>query len=317
VRRRATLDGLNWGCMLLVCAGGCSDDPPKPPARTEAVVAPLTPTGPVRPADIRVEGFATPECALYDAATDTYLVSNVNGSPVDLDDNGFISRVTPDGKISTLKWIDGASPQLTLNAPKGMAIGNGVLFVADIDVVRRFDASSGAPLGELAIPGATFLNDVAASGDEIVVSDTGAKLGTKGLEPTGSDAIYRIRGDELTTLIKSAELGQPNGLWYEESGIWVVTFGSGELYRVVDGQRKDVNKLPFGPLDGLVRVADGELLLSSWGKNSVFKGKENRELTTELEAVETPADLGYDTKRNRLLVPLFQRDTLVIHALGP
>jgi len=304
-----------WPC---ICVAACSPCSPEPAPRKTPVIeqAVIEPEKPRRAPDIRVEGFATPESALHDPATDTYLVSNVNGSPLDADDNGFISRVTPDGKVAALKWIDGAREDVTLNAPKGMAIGNGVLYVADITAVRRFDATSGAPLGEVIIRGATFLNDVAVSGGEVVVSDTGAQLGAKGLEPTGSDAIYRIRGDEVTTLIKSTELGQPNGLWYEESGIWVVSFGSGELYRLVDGTRQDVNKLPFGPLDGVVRVADGELLIASWGKSTVFKGKENRELVPELEAVDSPADLGYDAKRNRALVPLFQQNVLVIHPLG-
>lgn len=305
-----------WGFVLLC---GCSQEAPTPTAQSKpsAAAASVEAARPGRPADLRVGGFSTPESVLHDPTSDLYLVSNVNGAPLDVDDNGFISRVSPDGEIVTLKWIDGASPEVTLNAPKGLALGNGVLYVADISVVRRFDASTGAPLGEVAVPGSTFLNDVAASGNEIVVSDMGAKLGAAGLEPTGTDAILRIRGEQVTDVIRGAELGQPNGLLYEESGIWVVTFGSGELYRIAEGERRDVNKLPFGPLDGIVRALDGELMLSSWGRNSVFKGRQNRELVAELEAVESPADIGYDAKRNRLLVPLFDKNALVIHALGP
>ena len=32
--------------------------------------------------------------------------------------------------------------------------------------------------------------------------------------------------------------------------------------------------------------------------------------------VEAPADIGYDSRRNRVLIPLFQGDAVVIQPLG-
>jgi hypothetical protein len=49
-------------------------------------------------------GFATPESVEYYAAEDVYLVTNINGSPFAVDDNGFISKISPDGKVLDLKW---------------------------------------------------------------------------------------------------------------------------------------------------------------------------------------------------------------------
>ncbi len=63
-------------------------------------------------------GFKTPESVLYDAASDLYLVANINGTPTALDDNGFISRVNPDGSIRDLTFIAGMDATVTLNAPK-------------------------------------------------------------------------------------------------------------------------------------------------------------------------------------------------------
>src|SRR5688572_25512308 len=65
-------------------------------------------------------GFMTPESVLHDAAGDMYLVSNINGAPAAKDDNGFISRLRPDGQIDVLEWITGDSANVTLHAPKGM-----------------------------------------------------------------------------------------------------------------------------------------------------------------------------------------------------
>src|SRR5690349_9274043 len=106
------------------------------------------------------EGFSTPESVLYDADSDVYLVSNINGAPAGVDDNGYITKVSPDGKIAEAKWIDGAKDTIKLDAPKGMAIANGVLYVADITNVRMFDAKTGEPKGDIKIDGSTFLNDI-------------------------------------------------------------------------------------------------------------------------------------------------------------
>lgn len=57
-----------------------------------------------------------PEWVLRDTVGDVYLVSNVNGQPAAMDDNGFVS---PEGDVTALRWIDGQQANVTLNAPKG------------------------------------------------------------------------------------------------------------------------------------------------------------------------------------------------------
>src|SRR5216684_5633777 len=51
-----------------------------------------------------VEGFLTPESVLHDPVQDIYFVSNINGGPTTKDNNGFISRVRPDGAVENLKF---------------------------------------------------------------------------------------------------------------------------------------------------------------------------------------------------------------------
>jgi len=131
--------------------------------------APETPAAaapdPTAPIVIANAGFRTPESVLYDADSDVYLVSNINGEELAADANGFISRVDPTGRVVELKWIDGSRPEQALDAPKGMAFSDGVLYVADITSVRMFDGATGKAAGKVTIPGATFLNDVAAAPD--------------------------------------------------------------------------------------------------------------------------------------------------------
>ncbi|HVE65183.1 MAG TPA: SMP-30/gluconolactonase/LRE family protein [Thermoanaerobaculia bacterium] len=285
----------------------------------EAAAAPTPdPTAPVVVANA---GFATPESVLYDAEADVYLVSNINGGPTDVDANGFISRVDPAGRVLELKWIDGSKPEQALDAPKGMAFSDGLLYVADLTSVRTFDRATGKATGRVTIPGATFLNDVAAAPDgSIYVSDSGLKAGARGLEPNGSDGIYRIPkgGSKADRVIKHKGLGNPNGLLADAEGVWVVTFGSGEIYRVSrEGRKESGENLPTGQLDGIVQTADGSVLVSSWEGGSILRGLPGAGFLASITGVASPADIGYDSKRKRLLIPLFTGDAVEFRTLAP
>lgn len=253
------------------------------------------------------EDLATPESVLYDGDTDTYLVSNINGAPLAKDNNGFIAEFTPQGTVVNAKLIEGGKNKVTLHAPKGSALLNGVLYVTDIDTVRAFDRKTGARVGEVVIKGATFLNDLAAGPDgKLYVSDSGLNAR---FETTGTDAIYVVTpGKKLTAkvLVKSRDLHGPNGLLVTAAGVHVVSFSADEL-RTYDLKGQLVGqpqKLPAASLDGLVAVGD-ELLVSSWATKAVLRGKAGGEFKQVLGDLEAPADLGFDRKRNRVLVPRF------------
>jgi len=260
--------------------------------------------------EIKDAGFQTPESVLYDAASDTYLVSNINGTPTDADDNGFISRVTPDRKVKDLKWIDGSKPDVKLDAPKGMAINGGVLYVADITVVRKFDAKTGKPLGDIKVEGATFLNDVAVrKAGGIYVTDSGL---TPKFEPSGTDAVYAIdKKDKVTALAKSKDLGGPNGVVEANGKVYVVTFGNGAFYEVPAKGEPKPEKLAKGKLDGIVALPDGRFIVSSWEAKTLYRGKPGKWDDLQVN-IESPADIGYDSKRNAILIPGFSTNTISI-----
>ena len=171
------------------------------------------------PIVVKDVGFMSPESVLYDAERDLYLVTNVQGSALAADDQAFISRLKPDGSLDALKWIDSAAPDVTLDAPKGMALAGQVLYVADITFVRKFNRKTGAPMGSIRIPGATFLNDVAVDAQgNVLVSDSGISTG---FTQAGTDAVYRIdASDRATPIVKGAELGGPNGLLAAAGALW-------------------------------------------------------------------------------------------------
>ncbi|MSR36002.1 MAG: hypothetical protein EXR95_05065, partial [Gemmatimonadetes bacterium] len=203
------------------------------------------------------------------------------------------------------------------HAPKGMAIKGDTLYVADIDCVKRFVRTSGAPAGEICFQGATFLNGVAMDGNgTLYVTDSGLK---PDFTSSGTDAVWRFTPDGQTVkVIEGSVLGGPNGLAFRGQDGFVVTFGSGEIYQIGPNNNRNV-VLPGAPdraLDGIVFTKDGGYLFSSWGDKAVHRVDTQGVTSRVLENVEAPAGIGYDAKRNRVLVPLFNGNEVRIKPLA-
>jgi hypothetical protein len=257
-------------------------------------------------------GLATPESVEYYADQDLYLVTNINGDPTAADGNGFITQLKPDGSVAKLKWIDGESQGVTLNAPKGAAVVGEHLFVADLNQVHVFELPSGRPLRSIDIAGSTFLNGI-TPGDEDSVYVTDSGFGP-GFKPSGTDAVYHVRADgSYETVVKGESLGHPNGIWFDHGKLVVVTLGTGKMMRIDStGKVTPMPTPPAGRLDGLLRLGDGHLVLSSWEGAAVYRLNDDNSFTTLADHLESPADMGLDTKRNRLLIPLFKLDKVAI-----
>ncbi len=263
-------------------------------------------------------GFETPESVLYDEEAGVYLVSNVNGGPLDHDDNGFISRVDPDGTVKELRWVDAqAREDVRLDAPKGMVLKGDTLFVADIDTVRAFQRETGDPLTARAVPGATFLNDMAAGPDGTVyVSDSGAGSDSAG---SGAGAIWAMESTGPREVVSGAGLARPNGITVAADTLFYVTMAAAELRRVptAGGAAPEVvATLPGGQLDGLVRLDDGSFLISSWEAQAVFRVRESGGAPERVvDDVPSPAGIGWDGRRSRVLIPIFTGDRVEIRTL--
>ncbi len=328
-----TMHRLLATALLAVGLAACAKSKVQPPAaaaepaaETAAAAAEAAPAEPVAPTPppapepvVAYKDMAVPESVLYDEKDDCYLVSNINGDPGAHDNNGFISKLGPDGAVIAMKWIEGGKGKIKLDAPKGMGIVGDVLYVADIDTVRMFNRKTGAPKGEIKIKGSTFLGDITTAPDgRVFVSDIAITFADGKASPTGTDAVYMInKAKKVIPLAKTTDLGGPNGLVVVNDKLWVVSMLSGELYSLdakTPGAKADAQKLPKGGLDGIIVTPDG-ILVSSWELGGVMKGQPGGEFTPVLEQMAASADIGFDSKRNRILVPRFMDNAVEVYTV--
>ncbi len=254
-----------------------------------------------------------PESARYDRDLDVWFVSNINGTPLGKDNNGYISRLRPDGAPYTLKFIEGGKKGVTLNAPKGLAISGDTLWVADIDVARAFNKRTGALIANVATKGrARFLNGAAIGPDGAVyMTDTGVLFGPKGdVSHPGPDQIFRVTRAGATVALTSPTLEGPNGITWDpqRQRFVVVSFLGKGIYGWKPGD-KNVEAIGTGPgqQDGVVFLPDGRLLVTSWTDSSLFV-LEDGQVRKVVTKVPSPADIDVEPRDSRVAVPLLMEN---------
>jgi len=269
-------------------------------------------------------GFQGPESVRYDPETDAFFVSNMTGYGSAQDRNGYIVRVSASTPDSAVVLAQGGVNGVTLDAPKGLAVHGDTLWATDISVLRAFDKRTGAPLAtiDFAPHGAVQLNDIAVGPDGTLrVTDTGIIMSDKGVIHVGPDRIYVVgQNQSVTVAAEGGQLGRPNGITWDAVGKrWlVVTFDPFEgrvMVNPTGGTTPQRLRSGKGQLDGVEVLADGAIVFTSWADSSVHLLADGVDRPL-IRQVPVAADIGIDTKRNRLAVPLSQLGAVQLWSRG-
>src|SRR6056297_3139731 len=129
--------------------------------------------------------FKIPESVCYDSARDVLYVSNIQGKPTEKDKDGFISKVSTDGKVLNLEWAIG------LDAPKGMGIKGDKLYVTNVDEIVEIDINDYEITGTFPCEGSKFMNDIAIN-----------EQGTVFASDMATGIIYRLKEGKVEKWIE-------------------------------------------------------------------------------------------------------------------
>jgi hypothetical protein len=239
--------------------------------------------------------FITNESVHYEASNGYLYVANIEGEPAGKDGVGSISILSKSGEIIDQNWVTG------LNAPKGMTVMDGKLYVTDIDALVEIDLASGEILKTYDIEGAVFLNDADTDGKRVYFSDMRA-----------NKILYLENGD-----IKTFAENQPNinGLRVGADKTLYGLDAEGLKKYNADGSFSIINSVVTGG-DGLI-VIDSDTFLASRWKGEIYliqDGQETLLLDTSGEESNT-ADIGFIPEDNIVVVPTFFKNKVAAYQL--
>jgi len=258
------------------------------------------------------KGLAQPESVVEDPATGVIYVSNINGAVMQKDGNGFISRLTADGKMLERQWVKG------LNSPTGLALHDRTLYAADVDQLIEINAASGEILKRYDAKGAIFLNDVVVDGEGAVyVSDT------------PMNTIWRLKDGRFEPWLASDALNGPNGLLVQGNTLIVASLGKIQS----QGQKKELGSLLsvsledqkiskigkgdlIGNLDGLQAIQPGVYLVTDWAQGALYRVDAKGKVDELIDLNQGSADLAYMPGNKLLLIPMMLDNSLAAYSLN-
>ena len=234
-----------------------------------------------------------------------YYIANANGDPGTRENNGFISKADQEGKVTALHFIQGGKESVTLNSPKEMAIIGSTLYVADLDVVRGFDKTTGEPL---------FTISFSQLHAESLTGLTADSRGMLYVSDSDTNTIFRIdpaQNHAISQVIQSAKLSHPHGLAiHPHSGHLIgVGWDDGKVFEIDEtGTLHElfVNSFfsgGFHNLDGIDFDRYGTMYVSDLTAGKVWRIRANLKKEAIAEFLLSPSGIGVDRINHVILVP--------------
>ena len=249
-----------------------------------------------------VKGFNHVESVAYDGK---YIYAADIGkqlNPTGKDGDGKIIKLDAKGNI-----IHSLYSKELLNAPKGLAIYNEILFAADVDRLVALDLKTGKKLYEIAFnDGVSFLNDIA------IVDKT-----TLYISSTDKSKIFKVNLSTKTyaELITDKIISGTNGLFFDKKSNRLYVNGMGAdnkpngIVGFIDLSNNKFTQLATieGLFDG-IWFTNGTLYASNWvafekkGIIQTIDIKTNKVSVVKLdEPIAGPAD--FTILNNQIIVP--------------
>lgn len=242
------------------------------------------------------KGLPVPESVFYSANDNLLYVSLIDGEGTTKDGKGGIALLNPDGGIKNKDWVTG------LDAPKGIDIHEGLLYVSDITALSIIDIKSGNEINRIEVAGAIFLNDVTSDPDgNVFISDMRA------------NRIYKYANGKVEPYMEGTK--DVNGLKYIAGYLYALV--GTELWQIDSNKNKKVIAKGFEQGgDGLEPVGNGDFLVTCWA-GLIYYVKANGEIEKMLDVVGkmNTADLGFNPESKTLYVPTFNSNSVVAYKL--
>ncbi len=252
-----------------------------------------------------VANLAFPQSMIADGGQ-VYFIANANGDPGTRENKGFISKVTPEGKMIDLHFIQGGQKSVILNSPKGMALVGATLYVADLDAVRGFDKNTGETLHTISF--AQFHSQSLAG----LAADP---LGGLYVSDSDSNTIYHIdeaaHDHTVTVFAQDESLSHPRGLTIHPRNGHVVGVGweDGKIFEIDEHgtiQELFANTFftgGFYNLDGIDFDKYGTMYVSDLTVGKVWRILANHKKEVIAEFLLSPSGIGVDRVNHVIMVP--------------
>ena len=246
-----------------------------------------------------------------------FYIANANGDPGTRANKGFISKADQEGKVTELHFIQGGQQSVTLHSPKEMAIIGSTLYVADLDVVRGFNKTTGHPL--LNIPFTQFHAESLTG----LTADSHGFLYVSDANTNTIFFFYLTQNHTITQFVQNSKLSHPHGLAvHPRNGhLMGVGWDDGKIFEI--DEKGIIHELfansffsgGFYNLDGIDFDRYGVMYVSDLSAGKVWRIRADLKKEAIAEFLLSPSGIGIDRINHLILVPYLYANGAEINGL--
>ena len=259
-----------------------------------------------------VSGLKMPESVEYDNVNNRYYVSNINDGVNAENGNGSIGLIDSNGKLLNVDWVTG------LHSPKGLALYNNKLYVADVKQLVVINVDSARVIARYDAPNSVALNGITVNNSgKIFISDW---IGNR---------IYVLEKGELKVWLDTVDLNSPNGLWVNNTDLYVAIWGrnpkddfttetSGSIKKISLISKEILTNKQNGQwinMDGISAYEKDKWLVSDFLKGEILLLNSKGKIEKSIKTKKGSADFYYVNEKKLLVVPLMMDNQVVAYKL--
>ena len=228
---------------------------------------------------------------------DEMFVANAIADRDGKDSTGFVCRTSLYGEFVDNLHID------DLKSPKGMAVNDGNLYIADLNRIIKYDIDGDSIAAILPIAGAKNLSDIAKD-----------RTGLLYVSDSQYAKIYRIKNDTVSLFASDTLLNGVSGLAYYDGFIF-----AGAQRRIVRldtlGRTRIFAHVVY-PVCGLCADDGGNFITTDFAGNVYVVSSGPQQLLVKRRQGVNSAIIGYIPEQKLLAVPTFAGNSVEIYEIG-
>lgn len=241
---------------------------------------------------VKNKGLINVESIIYDKENKVFYATN--GVNYGLGTDGFISKITENGIVEKLKWID------SLNRPTGMAIHDSLLYVADVNSLIVINTGNGSIVKK-------YLEPIPNSGlNDVCIS----KKGEVFVSASFVHSIFKLDYENLVSWIQDEEkLKWANGLIANDKELLV----AGLNLSTIDLNTKVISKIDLNPptkdFDGITGDGSNGYFLTTVENSGLFHLNKQKNIIKLMQEDVYFGDMTFNPNQKKIYIPRGNRKT--------
>lgn len=261
---------------------------------------------------IEISGLSGPQSVVVDPVSGSYFIANQSVHPQTKADQGFVSKVSKDGLVIVLQFIQSRDGE-TLHGIRDMVILGRHLYITDTHTIHVYDVDTGLFVADL---------DLSHLKPELITGLTSNGESILFALDQRANAIYEIdihHPESAKIIFQSDDLYEPTAICYSAAtrSLLVATGDPADILEVKLNGTQKVLKNNMGFVRGMSLDSRGDLFIASSKDMAIYRVNQQGAgaIQTFRKEVPSASDLYFNPAQQELVTCFPELNKVITYSL--